>query len=123
MRWTRRAEALISELRGVPAPARHGYDRGTKELAPLVDGLLKRFQIAEERVEEKIAANWRWLVGEHYAGRCAPQRISADGRTLLVFAATAVLCQELLFEKRPILKRLHQIPGCERLRELVIRTG
>ena len=92
-------------------------------MAELIDGLVERFRIGEAPVEERIAQHWTWLVGEHHAQRCAPQRLTDQGRRLLIFAATAVLCQELQFQKRSILQRLHEIPGCEGIRELVIRTG
>lgn len=122
-KFNRQTEILISELRGLPAPPRRGYHRPVQELDSLIGDLVKRFRIGESSVEEKIATRWHEIVGDFDARRCAPQRISNGGRTLLVFAATAVLCQELQFEKRRILQRIQKIPGCDEIRDLVIRTG
>ncbi|MEM0966073.1 MAG: DUF721 domain-containing protein [Verrucomicrobiota bacterium] len=114
--------ALIDRFRGHPRnPIRK--KRSPRSLAPLLDKLISRMTLNQgERPETAILENWAHLVGSDYAQRCTPGRLEKDG-TLVVFAPNPVLRQELALRKRQILRKIHELPGCGLIKNLLLRGG
>jgi len=123
MPFSPEAEELIANLRGLPYRRSRARTRsGTAPLENLVEVALKNYKVGERSVEETIMRNWKHVVGEKTAHRCSPQRI-APGNRLIVFAANSVVRNELQFKKREILKRIRELPECERINAVVLVHG
>jgi hypothetical protein len=75
----------------------------------------------EETAEGEIAANWTKIVGNAFAGKCAPDRLTDDG-VLMIHASGAAVRQELSFVKRQILSSIQKLPRCGHVRDLSLRT-
>ncbi len=121
--FSRLAEELIGDLRGVPSeiPAKQ-RKRVTKPLADLVEDLLAKHQIGRASPEQAIRDRWSEVVGPanaHYS-----HAVAIDGRgKLVVIAQHAVVRQELSLHRRTIVGRIQKIPGCGHVRDLLIRAG
>ena len=123
MPFSKHAEALISDLRGLPAPRSRARVRsGTVPLENLVEVALKNYKVGERTVEETIMKNWRAIVGEKTAHRCSPQRI-APGQRLVINAPNSVVRQELQFRKRELLRTIRALPDCERINDILLTHG
>lgn len=123
MQFPRHVENLIADLRGLPRDHSRSRDRAAVPLGSLLEVIVEKHQLEHPGIEQQVSANWREIVGQGTAHRCAPQRILDSGRTLVIFAANPVIRQELLFAKRQIIKRLKSIEGCETLERIEIRCG
>ena len=63
----------------------------------------------EETLESVISGNWHKVVGENLSGKCAPIKLSTDGNTLHIRAASSTIKQELGFKRDKILKKINTI--------------
>jgi hypothetical protein len=121
--FSRLAEELIGDLRGVPleTPLRQ-RKRATKPLAQLVEDLLVKHQIGRDSPEHSIRDRWAELVGPANAHYSHAVVIDPRGR-LVIIATHAVVRQELSLHRRTILTRIQAVPGCAHVKDLSIRAG
>lgn len=120
--FSKLAEELIGELRGVPTrEPRRQVKRPTQNLSTVVDQLLDQYRIGREAPEHTIQEHWRELVGPANAAYSQPVRIER-GR-LTVLASHAVVRNELFLHRTEIAARIQQLPGCKEVRQLSIRAG
>ncbi|MFP6900004.1 MAG: DUF721 domain-containing protein [Opitutales bacterium] len=82
--------------------------RSVGEILPLV---VKKYGLEEVGPAQKIMDNWSTIVGENFADRCAPRRITHDGK-LVIQVTGATARQELAFRRREIVSALKMIPEC-----------
>ncbi len=122
MAFSPEAERLISSLRGLPSDDGVRVHQAPLPLDRLIEVTLKNYRIGEQRLEETIMRQWKCIVGEKWAERCAPVRLQ-NRRRLHVYAANSVVRNELLFRKREILGRLRKLPGCEDIRDIIFQQG
>lgn len=122
MHFSRQAEELIADLRSIPHHRSRARDRGTKPLDSLIEVCLERHHIGRETTEETIMRNWKRIIGERFAARCAPVRIDAR-RRLIIGVPNASLRRELQFHEDRIMTALRSIEGCKDLRGVILRAG
>ena len=122
MHFHRHVENLIANLRGLPEDYSSTKVRPSIELGNLIEVIEHQHPFETETLEGVIMQNWRQIVGEGNAYRCCPQRLTADGRKLVITAANPVIRQELLFRKRQLLDRIRALPRASAILDLVIRT-
>lgn len=115
-------EDLIASLRGIPARRSRARMRSAATLDNLVEVIFERYQIGQDNIEDVIMANWKDVVGERTAHRCRPQRL-VQGRKLIILAGSPVIRQELQFNQNRILRKIHALPGCQTINEIVILNG
>jgi len=121
--FSRAAEALIADLRGVPdtTPARMRH-RPTRELSGLVEELLVKHQLGRPSPEQSIRDHWAEIVGPANAAYSHAAQIDPRGR-LAVQVAHAVVRNELFHHRQMIVGRIRELPGCAHVRDLVLRSG
>lgn len=122
-RFSKLAEELIGDLRGVPfnEPARM-RKRPTHTAGSAIEALLTQYQIGQETPEDTIRSHWAELVGAANAHYSHAAQIDARGR-LLVIAAHAVVRNELFFHRQTIVERIRELPGCKQVRAIEVRSG
>ncbi|HEY0946960.1 MAG TPA: DciA family protein [Opitutaceae bacterium] len=121
--FSKLAEELIGDLRGVPFEVpRRQVKRATKPMAGLVEELLHKHQIGRDSPEQTIRDHWRDLVGAANAHYSHAAQIDPRGR-LLVLASHSVVRNELFLHRLAIVERIRKLPGCNNVRELMVRTG
>lgn len=120
--FSKLAEELVADLRGVPSDApRKQVKRPTKPLAGLVEELMVKYQIGRPSAEQTIRDHWVDLVGAPNAAYSHAVRIN---RTKLdVMVSHAVVKTELFHHRAEIVQRIRQLPGCESVKSLNLRTG
>lgn len=119
MAFERHVENLIANLRGLPEDYGRSRPRAVNEIGGLLDSVLDRYRVGQITPEQRIIENWKELVGERNAHRCRPERIDRQNR-LVVLAANSVIKQEMLFQKRAILKRIQALQDCRHISDLTI---
>ncbi|WP_404421564.1 DUF721 domain-containing protein [Nibricoccus sp. IMCC34717] len=121
--FSRVAEELIAELRGVPeqTPGRMRR-RPTLELNELVQKLLVKHRIGIDGPEDAIRQHWAELVGPANAQYSHPLEIDPKGR-LLVLVSHAVVKNELFMHREAVAEKIRQLKGCEGVRSLHLRHG
>lgn len=119
--FSREVENLIAGLRGLPEDEGRSRNRRTQELAGLIDELLVKHRISHDSVEHVIRERWPALVGAANAAYSHP--VVLERGQLLVLVSHAVVRNELFHHRPQILERLRQLPGCDGVRALVLRTG
>ena len=122
MKFTRKAENLIANFRGVPENFTSIYKRDIIQIDSAIEVILQKYKIGPNSIEDTLMHYWRDIVGEQTAHRCRPQRILNDKR-LVIVTSNPVIRQELLFKKRAILKKLHSIPECKDIKDIVVGSG
>lgn len=120
--FPRKVENLIANFRGLPEDRGRSYDRGVREMAPLIDQLLSKFQIGRSSPEEKLREKWSEIVGAANAAYSHPLQIASGGK-LHILASHGVVRSELQLHTDEILARAKALPGCEGITRLVIRQG
>lgn len=121
--FSRLAEELIGDLRGVPTiePARQ-RKRPTLGLPSLVESILQKFQIGRDSPEQVIRDHWTSLVGPANAAYSHAATIDPRGR-LTVLAGHAVVRNELFLHRQTIVERIRALPGCDHVKSLNLRAG
>ncbi|HZP59396.1 MAG TPA: DUF721 domain-containing protein [Opitutaceae bacterium] len=121
--FSRAAEELIGEFRGVPfnEPARM-RKRPTQPLASLIEDLLVKHRIGRASPEDALRERWPALVGPANASYSHAAYIDARGR-LTILAAHAVVRHEIFLHRATILARVRAVPGCGHVREVIVRAG
>ncbi len=121
--FSKLAEELIGDFRGVPfQEPRRQKKRPTKDLSVLVEQLLQKYQIGCDAPEHTIRARWSEVVGPANASYAHAVQIDPRGR-LLVLVSHSVVRNELFHHRKTIVERLRQLPGCDHVKELLLRSG
>lgn len=122
-RFSHAAEEIIGDLRHVAFnEPRKMKRRATKELAPLIEDLLQKYQIGRSGPEESIRQKWSELVG--HANAAYSHAVSIDPRgKLLVLVSHSVVRSELILHRARILADIQKIPGCAAVRDIYFRAG
>lgn len=121
-KFSRLAEELVGELRGVPfADPKRSKQRATQALAALIEDLLQKNQIGRSSPEQTIRERWVELVGSANASYSHPARIERN--QLVVLAAHAVVRNELFHHRESIVARVRALPGCGHVKSLNLRAG
>jgi hypothetical protein len=120
--FSRIAESLIGDLRGVPNedPAR-ARSRPTKPLAELVENLLQKHRIGREAPEHTIREHWPAVVGSANASYSHP--VVIERNRLIVFASHSVVRNELFHHREDIVERIRKLPGCGHVKTIIFRAG
>lgn len=121
--FSRAAEEMIASLRRLPLEIPRGMrKRPTKDLAPLIEDILQKFQIGRDSPEQTIRDKWIEVVGPANAQYSHPARIERE-RSLVVLASHSVVRNELFHHRLTILAKIQKLPGCDHVREINIRAG
>lgn len=121
--FSRLAEELIGDLRGVPYDApRRQVKRPTKTLTELVEDILNQYQVGRDAPEHTIRAQWPSIVGPANANYSHPVQIDARGQ-LLVLVSHSVVKNELFHHRATILSRIQALPACAGVKKLHFRAG
>lgn len=84
-----------------------------------MERLLEKHKLLSPRIEAQLMPQWSYVVGEHNAHRCAPQRI--EHGVLRVGCAHPVMLREMMFCKKMILRRLQNV--CPTIRDVRFVAG
>lgn len=116
------AEELVGDLRGIASddPPR-SKKRATQPLAAVVEQLLVKHQIGRPSPEQSIRDRWAEIVGAANANYSHAARIERN--RLVIFAAHAVVRNELFLHREEIVARVRKLPGCEGVKSLNLRAG
>lgn len=120
-KFSRSAENLIANLRGVP----EDYTpivRETVDMGAVFDKILYRYKIGVESLEDRIREQWVQIVGPANAQHCNPVRIERD-TTLIIAVSNPIIRQELQFNQTLVLKNLRAIKDGSQIRAVVFRSG
>lgn len=121
--FSRLAEELIGELRGIPfEEPRRSRKRPTQPLVGLIESILVQHQVGRDSPEHTIRAHWISLVGPANAIYSHAVRIERE-RRLVVTVSHAVVRNELFLHRIDIVERLQKLPGCAHITELNLRAG
>ena len=121
--FSRAAEDLIASLRRLPLEIPRGMrKRPTKDLAPMIEDILLKFQIGRDSPEQTIRDKWVEIVGSANASYSHAARIERE-RSLVVLASHSVVRNELFHHRLLILEKIQKLPGCDHVREINIRAG
>lgn len=103
----------------MPSANKKSRIKKTTSINDLMGTLLIKHKLLTPRIESQLMPNWGYVVGEHNAHRCAPQKIEAG--ILRVACAHPVLVREMTFNKKMILRRLQSV--CPTLKDIKFITG
>jgi len=120
-KFSRHAENLIANLRGVP----ENYSpivRETRDMGVIFDKIIERYKIGVESLEDRIRENWAEIVGPANANHCSPVRIERES-VLIIAVSNPIIRQELQFNQSILLKNLRSIQDGRRIRSVVFRSG
>ncbi|HUJ43701.1 MAG TPA: DUF721 domain-containing protein [Opitutaceae bacterium] len=121
--FSKPAQELIGDLRGIPFDEpRKMKRRPTKPVAPLIEELLVKYQIGRRSPEQTIRDHWVEMVGTANAAYSHPVRIER-GRSLFVLVSHGVVRNELFLHREAILEKIQKLPGCDQVRQLMLRAG
>ena len=120
MKFSKRAEDLIADFRGLPRVVTGSSRREPAPLEGLLARLQEEYKLDQLSPERNLVENWERVFGPGLAARCHPVRIK-DDRALVISVTNQTLRSELQFRKRAILQRIRKLERCEGIRELVIR--
>ncbi len=119
--FSRAIENLIAGFRELPEDPGRSKRRKTVDLASLVDALLVKYRISHDSLEHSIRDKWPELVGAANATYSHP--LVVERQQLVVLVSHAVVRNELFLHRTAILAKLRQLPGCDGIRGLQLRTG
>ena len=122
MKHKRSVQELLSAFRSLPTSEARPVGPDAKPVGEAIAEVVKHYALDEPRPEQRIVENWTAIVGEAFAGRCGPKRITHDGKLVIqVMGATAR--QELAFRKRDILTAVRKLPGCRIIKAITFVTS
>lgn len=120
-KFSRSVQKLVANFKGIPESTVDKPLRPVGQIDNLIDDILDKYQINQPKVEESIMAHWRNIIGSEDASRCSPSKI-LNGKTLVIVSPNPIIRQHLQFERRAVIKRIQRLPGCQSIRELLIRA-
>jgi predicted nucleic acid-binding Zn ribbon protein len=133
--FSRLAEELIGDLRGLPETPKGGRNlegrrpdprraenRDARPLAGLMESLLVKYRIGIETAEQTIRDRWPEIVGPAAAHYSHAATIDERGK-LTVLVSHSVVRNELFHHRKPIVERIQRLPGCAHVRALLLRAG
>ena len=142
--FNRYEENLIANLRNLPEnPGPANYDRSgrpynrrslqesqrgqtarpsSSAVSTIISRLIEQYSLHHIRPETVLMEHWHDIIGEEYADNCQAKKILFK-RKLIVSVSDSIICSELSFERRNILKRLKQWPGLESIQEITFVTA
>jgi hypothetical protein len=120
--FKRKVENMIAAFRGFPENPSRAKSHEARELAPIIDQLLAKYQIGRSSPEEKLREKWAEIVGAANATYSHPLQIAKGGK-LHVLASHGVVRSELQLHTDEIIARARALPGCEGITRLVLRQG
>lgn len=122
-KFSRIAEELIGSLRRIPNDDPKGIRRRpVRELSHLIGELQVKYGIGLETPEHAIREHWAEIVGSANASYSHAGQIDPRGR-LFVFASHSIIRNELFLHRKKIVAKLQKLPGCEAIREIILRAG
>ncbi|MEC7906948.1 MAG: DUF721 domain-containing protein [Verrucomicrobiota bacterium] len=119
--FSRQAENLIANLRGVPEDL-SPVVRETVNMDVVFDKILRKYKIGVESLEDRIREKWIQIVGPANANHCYPIRIENES-VLFIAVSNPIIRQELQFNQAIILRKLACIENGKRIRRIVFRSG
>ena len=122
MKYSRKVENLIANLRSLPEDENRSVLSEPFKVDTLMEVILERHNLGKPRPEQVILENWKHIMGAENAPRTFPTKIIRK-RRLLVSVVNSTLRQELSFHRHMILNRIRRLPGCEGIKELTFTTG
>lgn len=121
--FSRLAESLIGDFRGIPDQTPHGQRRRpTLHAKESIARLLVKHRIGQEGPEDTIRHAWADLVGAANAHYSNPVSIDGSGK-LLVMVAHAVVKNELFHNRKQIAERIRALPGCGAVQSILLKVG
>ncbi|OIO59705.1 MAG: hypothetical protein COZ46_03400 [Verrucomicrobia bacterium CG_4_10_14_3_um_filter_43_23] len=120
--FSQKETELISELRGIPYPSRKLNLSTLFSIDSLLERNFKKYNIGRKTSEMVIMENWKAIVGSQRAHRCCPSKI-IEGGVLIITINNPILRNELYFERRQILNKIHALPGCESIKDILLDLG
>ena len=120
--FSREAESLIASLRSMPDPGSIRKDSGAKGLDSLIESCVERWHIGQRTPEETIMDNWERIIGDAFARRSRPERITSSG-VLIIQVANPIVRRELIFMEGRILTALGSLPGCGHINHVILKAG
>lgn len=121
MNFSKNIEDLIADFRGLPRNTTASSKHPPVPLDNLLVVLKEKYKLEKPSTERTLVENWVEIFGTKLAGRCNPVRIKEE-RVLIVSVTNQTLRSELQFRKRAILKKIHTLPGCTSIKEIIIRS-
>jgi len=119
--FSRQAENLIANLRGVPEDF-SPIVRETVNMDVVFDKILRKYKIGVESLEDRIREKWIQIVGPANANHCYPIRIENES-VLFIAVSNPIIRQELQFNQAIILRNLARIENGKRIWRIVFRSG
>ena len=118
---TRKERALLADFLEVPVPEDPRKASLPLTMKEVVEKAWANWGIDQtSSPEQVISENWQKVVGIKFAGKCAPERLTANTGTLFIKTASGPIKQELGFDRKQILKRIQKLKGCALVKELKI---
>ena len=116
MNFSKNIEDLIADFRGLPRNTTASSKHPPVPFDNLLVVLKEKYKLEKPSTERTLVENWVEIFGTKLAGRCNPVRV------LIVSVTNQTLRSELQFRKRAILKKIHTLPGCTSIKEIIIRS-
>ena len=122
MNHERQVQKLLNAFRALPECESRPVGRDARSLSDTLAEVIKHYAIGEPRPEQKIVEHWKEIVGEAFADRCGPRRITHDGK-LVIQVMGATVRQEMAFRKQEILAAVRKIRGCRVVKSITFVTS
>ena len=120
--FSKLAEELVGDLRGVAFDSpKRSVKRPTQDLAAVIDQLMTKHQVGRPSAEQTIRDQWAAIVGP--ANAAYSHAVAIERNRLVVLASHSVVRNELFHHREQIVERLRQLPGCETIKSLNLRSG
>ena len=122
MKHDRQVQKLLSAVRSLPESEARPVGRDAKSLGDTLAAVVRKYSLEGPRPEQRIVEHWREIVGEAFADRCGPRRITHDGKLVIqVMGSTAR--QEMAFRKQDILAAVRKLPDCRVVKAITFVTS
>lgn len=119
--FSRAVENMIAGFRALPEDVGRSRRRPTVDLASLVDELLVKYRISHDSLEHSIRDHWPQIVGAASAGYSHP--LAVERNLLVVLVSHSVVRNELFMHRATIVEKLRQLPGCDHIKGLALRSN
>ena len=120
--FSRGARNEIAHLRGIPPETSQAVHRPAAPIEDLINIVFEEHRIDQPNFHQVLMENWKSVVGPGNSHRCSPVRV-VDPGVLIIAAPNATFRQELLFQKKYLLREIQKLPGGQKIRELRFISG